>query len=91
MRLEGQTYQAIGTALGISRQRAQQLIRAPKAIRNMIARQALWTCEGCGTPTPSGDIHHKLCVGTQADTFNDPENLQYLCDTCHRRAHARKS
>ncbi len=43
-------------------------------------------CEECGKPAPAGHIHHKIVTGLEhlAD-YNDPTNLLFLCQRCHRK------
>lgn len=83
MRLKGLTYAEIGKSLGCTRQRVQQLIRPPMATYNFIKRRANNKCEQCGIELSSGHVHHVSCV----ENYNDIENLQYLCVSCHRKAH----
>ncbi len=86
LRLQGFTYQAIGTQLGISRQRIQQLLAPPPAIRTIVVNAASGTCAGCGLLVGrSGHVHHK--GSTNGDSFNDLANLELLCISCHRLTH----
>ena len=87
LKREGHTYRKIGEILGISYQRAYQLVRPPKAIYDMIKLRAHGCCELCRITVPHGHIHHKELQ--QEITWNDPVHLIYLCPSCHRRQHAK--
>lgn len=87
LRLNGNTYQDIGRLLGVSRQRIQQLLKPPRAVAEEIKKRAHGRCEQCGLPGLSHHLHHRLATKRQEDTFNDLDNLQYLCPSCHRQAH----
>ena len=88
LKREGKTYREIAKILGISPPRAQQLIRPPKAIYDMIKLRAHGCCEACGIAiTRGGHLHHKEIQ--QEITWNDPVHLMYLCPSCHRRYHAK--
>ena len=85
MRLGGQTYGAIASKAGVSRQRVQQILSPPTAIRNLIVKQAKGKCQDCGIQVGrSGHVHH---IGGGHENYNDIDNLQLLCPSCHRHAH----
>lgn len=85
-RLLGMTYAAIGKELGISRQRVQQLISPSKYIRNVVVKRANNRCQRCEVILDgSGHIHHK---GNEDEDYNDIDNLELLCISCHRIAHS---
>jgi len=85
LRLEGRGYEFIGRELCISRQRAQQLISPPPEVRNYVVTKAKGKCEICGVIVGrSGHIHHR---GGNGEDYNDIENLQLLCISCHRSEH----
>lgn len=85
LKLEGMTYQQIASKLGLSRQRIQQLIAPPEAIRNLVYDRAKGVCEVCGIRVGrTGHIHH---AGGKYETYNDLVSLQLLCPSCHRAAH----
>jgi len=86
--LRGLSYTEIGKELGVSRQRAQQLLRPPIAIYHSVRRKAQYKCENCGVRINSGHVHHRKCLGLTPDDYNDFGNLQYLCAQCHGEAHA---
>lgn len=89
LRLDGKTFAEIGAALGISRQRAQQLTSPPTGVRLFVAKRAEGKCEHCQIPirAASGHVHHKLANGQERFLYNDSANLEYLCPSCHRVAH----
>ena len=90
-RLEGFTYQRIGEELGLSHQRIQQLLQAPKEIRHLIIDRAGNACQTCGINLSKGrgHVHHRLAKGLQADDWNDLDNLVYICLSCHRYDHSK--
>jgi HNH endonuclease/Homeodomain-like domain-containing protein len=89
MKLHGLTYAEVGAKLGVSRQRAQQLIRPPQAIWVEVRNRATGKCQKCGIKTEKGHVHHKKSTGITAENFNDLANLLYLCVSCHRSEHER--
>jgi len=89
LRLQGASYRDIGKRFGVSRQRAQQLLSPPPAIRLIVIERAGGLCEGCGVMVgQSGHIHHGHPEHQDGDWFNSPERLQLLCPSCHSRAHS---
>ena len=87
MRLDGMTYAAIGTAIGISRQRVQQLLSPPKAIRDYVVEKFQGRCSRCGIYVgSSGQVHH--VDDLDFDSYNGFNNLELLCLSCHRQVHA---
>lgn len=85
MKLSGRTYTVIGKELGISRQRAQQLISPPRPIRNLIVARAGGLCQHCEAPIGrAGHVHH---TGNNGEDYNDVANLILLCPGCHMHAH----
>ena len=86
MRLEGMTYKQIAEASGISRQRVQQLLSPPKAIRDIVVKRADGKCQSCGLLIgKSGHIHHE--GEGETEDYDDIENLRLLCISCHRKKH----
>ena len=57
----GETYAKIGEKLGITGERARQLLDPGTKIRNNIASKTSWRCSKCGLliPPRMGDIHEK--------------------------------
>lgn len=85
MRLDGMTYQQIGERYHISRQRVEQIISPPFDTIKELNRRAKGRCEDCGIHVGiSGHAHHK---GSEYDTYEDINQLAYLCISCHHRAH----
>lgn len=86
LKLLGHSYASIGRALGVSRQRAQQLISPPGPIRKRVVEIARGLCEKCSVLVgQSGHVHHK--GNGSIEDFNDIDNLQLLCVSCHLKAH----
>lgn len=79
MKQDGMSYADIGRALGISRQRAQQLLSLPHTSRKEFALQKGNRCELCGHPAKKLDAHHNTYAG-------DPDQL--LCTSCHKKLDA---
>lgn len=85
MRLEGLTYQQIANTVGVSRQRIQQLLSPPKEIRDYVIRKFNGKCVDCGIQVgKSGHVHHN---NGDEENYNDIENLELLCISCHKRRH----
>jgi DNA-binding transcriptional regulator YiaG len=89
LRLAGLSYAKIAKRAGISPQRVQQILSPPPAVMRFVRDRAQQICESCGLDIhDAGHVHHKGCKGLQADTYQDIENLQYLCVSCHTIAHS---
>ena len=87
MRLDGATYAAIAQAAGISRQRVQQILRPPPGIRKQVVDRYAGRCVDCGIHVGhTGHIHHKD-LSIELGQWNDQENLELLCITCHLFRH----
>jgi endogenous inhibitor of DNA gyrase (YacG/DUF329 family) len=85
MRLNGHSYQQIGEKAGVSRQRIQQILSPPSGVRELIVGKYHGLCQDCGIYVGnSGHIHH---IGNNGENYNDIENLELLCVSCHRRKH----
>ena len=78
------TYADIGTTLGVSRQRAQQLIQPRPWVIAALKLRADSKCERCHAKISAGHAHHK---SRSARPLNHLRNLEYLCRGCHRKAH----
>ena len=88
LRLQGFSYQAIGERAGVSRQRIQQLLEPPKAVRTAVVTAADGLCKDCGADIgASGQVHHKDAVNMDGDDYNDFVNLVLLCISCHIITH----
>ena len=88
LRFQGFTYERIGRALQISRQRAQQLLSPPAEVRFLVLKRADGNCESCGVFVgQAGHVHHRNSTESICDSYQDTGNLQLLCLGCHRMAH----
>jgi len=88
LRLDGFTYSEIGRRAGVSRQRIQQIISPPKAIRDFVIRKYNGHCMRCGLYVgKGGHIHHE--PPNEEEDYNDIEKLQLLCISCHRKIHSK--
>lgn len=88
LRLRGRTYQYIAGKAGVSRQRIQQIISPPKHIRDLVIERYNRHCDSCGIYVGvGGHIHHRDSNGEE--DYNDTENLQLLCVSCHLRKHSK--
>lgn len=87
LRIEGKSYGEIGSIFKVSRQRAQQYTNPPDDIRLEIKKLSNGRCQLCKVRTKFGQIHHKLTTGCTLETFNNIDNLMYLCVKCHRLIH----
>ena len=86
LKLGGATYAELGQMLGISRQRVQQLLAPPTAVRRYVVEKYRGICSSCGlTVGESGHVHHN--GPTDEEDWNDIDNLELLCRSCHRAAH----
>ena len=84
-RLNGLTYAEIGKRLNLSRQRVQQLLQPSREVRDYVVAKYSGKCALCGLFVgKSGHIHHKK---TAEENYNDVENLELLCISCHRCIH----
>ena len=85
MKRNGMTYQQIGDYFKVSRQRVQQAISPPFAVKLALIRRSGNKCQDCGIFLGGhGDIHHE--GGSDCD-YNDIDNLVHLCTSCHVRRH----
>lgn len=87
LKLQGKSYREIGDELGISRQRAQQLVEPTAGIRLIVRNRAGGLCEECKNKTPHGHLHHLAEEGRTEEDFNNPNNLKFLCTRCHQAEH----
>ena len=80
MRLSGLTYAQIGETAGVSRQRVQQLLRPPAAVRDEVVERFQGRCATCTILVgQSGQVH--------LGRWNDIGNLELLCVSCHLAKH----
>jgi len=87
LHVQGLSYTEIGKRMNFSRQHAQQLVRPPKRIYDLIKKRAGGKCENCGIPVSAGHIHHMTVASPSLENFNDKRRLRYLCPSCHATAH----
>lgn len=73
----GMTYEEIGQALGISRQRAQQLVRPTPRVMEELRSKKGNACANCGATDVKLDLHH-------SKYDSGPDAL--LCVPCHKTA-----
>jgi 5-methylcytosine-specific restriction endonuclease McrA len=86
LRLRGKTYDFIGSKAGVTRQRVQQLLAPPKDIRDFVIKKYDGCCAECGLSVgKSGHVHHNN-MGDE-ENYQDIDNLQLLCISCHRKKH----
>ena len=89
LKLQGWSYGRIAKDAGVSRQRVQQILSPPKAIRGLVAKRADYRCETCAAPLGhSGHVHH--AAGDNPQHYEEIDQLQYLCQTCHWHAHGQQ-
>lgn len=90
LRFEGLSFRAIGVALGVTSQRAQQLTSPSPSLVATVVKRAGGRCEACQEPVAGhrGHIHHRAAKGMTSETYNTEPNLTLLCIPCHRTAHA---
>lgn len=84
----GLTYQQIGIAANVSRQRVQQLIRPPTSIQKIVASKYENKCAHCQLWLSYGQGHVHHLTMSDIGHYNDIANLILLCIVCHRRIHA---
>lgn len=75
----GKTYAEVGEVMGISRQRAQQLVSPTSQERSELFAD-ITVCEDCGKESETLDAHH--------DNY-DSAPSRLLCKSCHRKADAK--
>jgi hypothetical protein len=77
----GFTYTQIGEQLGISRQRAQQLIKPQPLVYAKVVGRADGMCQSCFKIIEGpGHVHHRRL---DVDDFNGLNNLLWVCLNCH--------
>jgi hypothetical protein len=80
MKDEGKTYEEIGRLFNISRQRVQQILRAPRIIVKDSILRANGKCEACGQILIGKIESHHI-------SYKKNEILR-VCTSCHRKIHA---
>jgi len=83
LKKKGLSYVQIGKIMGVSRQRAQQMVLPPPEVYQRVIAGGV--CQQCKAVVSSGHVHHKELPELP---YNDFDNLEYLCPPCHRFRHA---
>lgn len=87
LRLDGLTYKSIAEKANVSRQRIQEILSPPPKVRRFIVTKFNGRCCMCGIQVgKSGHVHHSSNNGIEH--YEDMDNLELLCISCHRRAHS---
>ena len=87
-KISGKTYVQIAGEQGVSRQRIQQILSPIQAIRLFFFKKHNHRCVQCDTYVGThGHIHHKELI----ENYQDIDNLELLCKSCHSRIHAHHS
>jgi len=82
--LQGNTFTRVAQAMGVSRQRVQQLLCPPPLLRQVVYTLARGKCQECGILVGRNGHYHSEPSGDY-DDFTKP--LKLLCLTCHRPKH----
>ena len=86
LRLNGHTYASIAKLAGVSRQRIHAQLSPSRQIRDYVNHKFGGACNRCGLWVgKSGHVHHFL--DAYQDEYNEIDNLELLCLSCHRKAH----
>ena len=83
-RLRGMAFEAISQDMGISRQRAYELLVPPSILRKIVYDRAKGKCEVCSVPLGRNGHYHSHPCSTY-DDFSRPTSL--LCLACHIKEH----
>ena len=82
LKQKGLTYAQIGERMGITRQRAQQLVTIPKPELEKLRAAANGKCQKCGKTSKKLDGHH--------ENYNS-DKLIMVCVSCHMRQGAKSN
>jgi len=74
LKREGLSYSQIGEKMGVTKQRAQQLVTIPKSELEKLRIAANGKCQKCGKPSNKLDGHH--------EDYNS-DRLIMVCVSCH--------
>jgi hypothetical protein len=96
LKLKGMSYSQIGRAMGVTSQRAQQLVMVGPSVKESVRIRAKGKCADCQAYIPSvfedgygsitGHVHHDRLTETPEE-YCKMENLVYLCISCHAKRH----
>ena len=89
----GQKQADIAREVGISPQRVHQIVRARDTFFAASMKPVVWErqggrCADCHLQmrVVDGRLHHVIAL--KSGGVDEPENLAFLCQPCHSRAHA---
>jgi len=89
LRLNGLSYGEIEKQLHLKDTRAYTLTKPSQSVRDLVAHMADFRCESCGQFIRArGHVHHREIRGKTEETYNHPDNLAYLCPSCHKKIHS---
>lgn len=57
-----------------------------RRLRPLIAERDRFLCRECGAPTLDGEVHHVTALKDGGAPY-DPDNLKWLCRSCHRKTY----
>jgi len=94
LKLSGMTYKQVASVMGVTGQRAAQLVSPPTTVKDQIRRRR--QCADCMVPIPMlgergygivhGHVHHDKITDTP-EQYNHISNLVLLCSSCHSLRH----
>ena len=85
--VECQTFTEIAEKYGVSKQRIQQLVSAPPAIRKFVHENSKKVCRECGAPVVLRDMQvHEQGAGL-VDNYDNISMLICMCRDCHVTEH----
>ena len=79
------TYAQIAEIMGVTRQRAQHLVRPNPLVYAIVVNRADGMCQSCFQLIDRGQVHHRLIDSIE---FNHPDNLLWVCAVCHPKLDA---
>ena len=91
LRLQGYTYEGIGKEVGLSRQRAQQILGLPQELVKLLRQRQANCCALCGLyinrANSAGFVWDRqvgqFIIGYDKEVI-PIDSLEYLCTTCAR-------
>jgi hypothetical protein len=86
LRAKGMTWDQIKWRVGEAR--ALDILRAPQTTRDAAKARAKGCCERCNrTGASRYDVHHVTAINKNLETYRAPDNVLYLCRSCHVGTH----